>query len=169
MPPRGCFVHAEGANSAGRATEPVLPGLTLEVTGRRRQDASARTVKMYRVPPAGRWWPAVGAPVDRGVRQRRDHVPSALHAAVQIGVMDWPASLTATRSAPTALAGLMCGAAASALRRAHTLSAAARRTDFRSTRPKRGSISSCHGVARLFCWWSSPARIWSVGSGRSIL
>ena len=24
---------------------------------------------MYRVPPAGRWWPAVGAPLERGVRQ----------------------------------------------------------------------------------------------------
>ncbi len=43
--------------------------LTFEVTGHRRRDASARTVKMYRVPPSGRWWPAVGAPVDRGVRQ----------------------------------------------------------------------------------------------------
>ena len=44
--------------------------LTFELSGRRRQDASARTVKIYRVPPAGRWWPAVGAPLERGVRQR---------------------------------------------------------------------------------------------------
>ena len=45
--------------------------LTFEVSGRRRRDASARAVKMYRVPPAGRWWPAVGAPLDRGVRRHR--------------------------------------------------------------------------------------------------
>ena len=25
---------------------------------------------MYRVPPAGRWWTAVGAPLERGARQR---------------------------------------------------------------------------------------------------
>ena len=45
-------------------------GLTFELSGRQRQDASARTVKMYRVPPAGRWWPAVGAPLERRVRPR---------------------------------------------------------------------------------------------------
>ena len=44
--------------------------LTFELSGRRRQDASARTEKMYRVPQAGRWWPAVGAPLERGVRPR---------------------------------------------------------------------------------------------------
>jgi hypothetical protein len=43
-------------------------GLTFELRGCQRQDASARPVKMYRVPPAGRWWPAVGAPFERGVR-----------------------------------------------------------------------------------------------------
>ena len=26
---------------------------------------------MYRVPQAGPWWPAVGAPLERGVRQHR--------------------------------------------------------------------------------------------------
>jgi len=46
-----------------------MRGLTFELTGRRRQGASARAVKMYRVPPTGRWWPAVGAPVERGVRR----------------------------------------------------------------------------------------------------
>ena len=142
--------------------------LTFEVTGRRRQDAKPGPVKMYRVPPARAWWPAVGAPVDRVVRQRCDCVPSAMHAAVQLGVMDWPASLTASRSAPTALACLMSGAASGALREAHTLAAASRRTDFRSTHPRRCIISSCHGVARSFCWWSSPVRTWSMGSSRSI-
>ena len=46
----------------------ILRGLTFEVTGRRRQDAKPGPMKMYRVPPARAWWPAVGAPVDRGVR-----------------------------------------------------------------------------------------------------
>ena len=45
-----------------------LSGLTFEVTGRRRHDARARLAKMYRVPPTGPWWRAVGSPVDRRVR-----------------------------------------------------------------------------------------------------
>ena len=153
-----------------RRTELVLPGLTFEVTGHQRQDAKPGPVKMYRVPPARAWWPAVGAPVDRRVRQRCDRVPSAMHVAAQLGVTDWPAGLTASRSAPMTFASLVFGAvAAGALRKAHTLTAAARRTDFRSTQPKRGNISSRHGVAKSFCWWSSPARSWSIRSGRSIL
>ena len=47
-----------------------LCSLTFELSGRERQDASARAVRMYRVPPAGRWWPAVGAPLERGVRHQ---------------------------------------------------------------------------------------------------
>jgi hypothetical protein len=45
-----------------------LRGLTFELTGRQRQDARARAVKMHRVPQTGPWWPAVAAPVERGVR-----------------------------------------------------------------------------------------------------
>ena len=45
--------------------------LTFELTGSRRQDARPGLVKMYCVPPARAWWPAVGAPVERRVRQRR--------------------------------------------------------------------------------------------------
>jgi hypothetical protein len=44
-------------------------GLTFELSGRRRQDARPGPVKMYRVPPARAWWPAVGAPLERGVRR----------------------------------------------------------------------------------------------------
>lgn len=47
-----------------------LFGLTFELSERQRQDARARTGKMYRVPQAGPWWPAVGAPLERGVRPR---------------------------------------------------------------------------------------------------
>jgi hypothetical protein len=46
-------------------------GLTFELSGRRRQDARPGLVKMYRVPPARAWWPAVGAPLERGVRRHR--------------------------------------------------------------------------------------------------
>ena len=46
-------------------------GLTFELSGRQRQDARPGLVKMYRVPPARAWWPAVGAQLERGVRQQR--------------------------------------------------------------------------------------------------
>ena len=45
-----------------------LCGLTFELTGRQRQDARPGLAKMYRVPPGRAWWPAVGSPVERGVR-----------------------------------------------------------------------------------------------------
>ena len=50
-----------------------LRRLTFELSGRQRQDAGARLAKMYRVPPTGPWWPAVGAPLERGVRRRCWH------------------------------------------------------------------------------------------------
>ena len=45
-----------------------LLGLTFELSGRQRQDARPGLAKMYRVPPDRAWWPAVGAPLERGVR-----------------------------------------------------------------------------------------------------
>ena len=48
----------------------LLRGLTFELSGRRRQDARPGLAKMYRVPPDRAWWPAVGAPLERGVRPR---------------------------------------------------------------------------------------------------
>ena len=59
-----------GADSARAVRGACLRCLTFELRGRQRQDASARLAKMYRVPPAGRWWPAVGAPFERGVRRQ---------------------------------------------------------------------------------------------------
>ena len=41
---------------------------TFELSGRRRQDARPGLVKIYRVPPDRAWRPAVGAPLERGVR-----------------------------------------------------------------------------------------------------
>ena len=43
-----------------------LDALTFEISGRRRQDARPGLAKMYRVPPSRAWWPAVGAPLERG-------------------------------------------------------------------------------------------------------
>jgi hypothetical protein len=40
-----------------------------ELTGRQRWDAKPGLAKMYRVQPDRAWWPAVGAPVERPVRQ----------------------------------------------------------------------------------------------------
>ena len=51
-----------------RLTRGALRGLTFELRGRQRQDARARAEKMYTVPRPGPWWPAVGAPFERGVR-----------------------------------------------------------------------------------------------------
>ena len=45
--------------------------LTFELRGRQRRDAQARLAKMYCVPLTGPAWPAVGAPLERGVRPRR--------------------------------------------------------------------------------------------------
>jgi hypothetical protein len=45
-----------------------MRGLTFELSGRRRQDAKPGLVKMYSVPPDRAWRPAVGAPLERGVR-----------------------------------------------------------------------------------------------------
>ena len=47
-----------------------LRRLTLEVSWRRRQDAKPKPQKMYTVPVAWAWWPAVGAQLDRRVRRR---------------------------------------------------------------------------------------------------
>ena len=43
-------------------------GLTFELRRHQRCDARARMAKMYRVPPAGPAWRAVGARLERGVR-----------------------------------------------------------------------------------------------------
>ena len=43
--------------------------LTFELRRDQRQDARPGLVKMYRVPPARAWWPAVGPRLERGVRQ----------------------------------------------------------------------------------------------------
>jgi hypothetical protein len=66
-----------GANEARDASRLSMPGdlphclpawPNVELTGRRRQDARPGLAKMYRVPPVRAWWPAVGAPLERGVR-----------------------------------------------------------------------------------------------------
>jgi hypothetical protein len=49
----------------------ALGQVTFELTGHRRWDARPGLAKMYRVPPDRAWWPAVGAPVERGVRPHR--------------------------------------------------------------------------------------------------
>ncbi len=59
----------------------VLCGLTVELSGSQRQDARPGPVKMHRVPPARAWWPAVGAPLERGVRQHSTAVAVADYCA----------------------------------------------------------------------------------------
>jgi hypothetical protein len=54
--------------------------LTFEVSWRQRQDARPEPQKMYTVPVARAWWPAVGAQLDRGVR-RQLHVATLLETS----------------------------------------------------------------------------------------
>jgi hypothetical protein len=54
--------------SAAKCTRRLLRGLTFELRGRQRQDARPGRRKMYTVPCGRAWWPAVGAPLERGVR-----------------------------------------------------------------------------------------------------
>jgi hypothetical protein len=55
------------------ALDSTLCGLTFELTRHQRRDARPGLAKMYRVPPDRAWWPAVGAPVERGVRPHVCH------------------------------------------------------------------------------------------------
>ena len=65
----GLMCRTEGCGSERH--DACLCGLTFELSGRQRQDARPGLAKMYRVPPARAWWPAVGAPLERGVRPSR--------------------------------------------------------------------------------------------------
>ena len=53
----------------------LLCALTFELRGRQRQDARPRTQTMCTAPAAWAWWPAVGAPFERGVRPHRTPRP----------------------------------------------------------------------------------------------
>ena len=55
---------------AARGTTVFLRCLTFELSRHQRCDARARVAKMYRVPPAGPAWHAVGARLERGVRHQ---------------------------------------------------------------------------------------------------
>ena len=55
--------------SARRVRE-CIPLPNVELTGRQRQGARPGPQRMYLVPAARAWWSAVGAPVERQVRQR---------------------------------------------------------------------------------------------------
>jgi hypothetical protein len=61
------------------ATALFLCGLTFELSRAQRQDALARTEKMYRVPQAGPRWPAVGPRLERGVRPQRSYSRALRH------------------------------------------------------------------------------------------
>ena len=60
----------------GKVSEGAQPGgwfwwcLTFELSRHQRCGAKPGLAKMYRVPPDRAWWPAVGAPLERGVRRR---------------------------------------------------------------------------------------------------
>ena len=73
-PKRAAFeARAPGVAQARKPATRGFRGLTFEVRRDRRQDARPGLAKMYRVPPDRAWWPAVGAPVERGVRPHLEH------------------------------------------------------------------------------------------------
>ena len=78
----------------------ALRCLTFELSGRQRQDARPGQAKMYTVPPARAWWPAVGAPRERGGRQRCARGV----AVVGLPMPCWPA-VDPSRSALTTVVG----------------------------------------------------------------
>jgi len=61
---------AELKSPAEGLPELSLCGLTFELSWHQRWDARARLARMYKVPPTWPAWPAVGAQLERGVRQR---------------------------------------------------------------------------------------------------
>ena len=52
---------------------------------RQRQDTTPALVTMYRVPPDGAWWPAVGAPLERVVRRHRADARLRLYNSIRLG------------------------------------------------------------------------------------
>ena len=66
-----CAAAAAGVTEWAQARKHGLPRrrLTFELSGRRRQGARPGLATMYRVPPDRAWRPAVGAPLERGVRR----------------------------------------------------------------------------------------------------
>ena len=89
--------------TAGKATmgrevgKRMRERLTFEVSWRQRQDARPEPQKMYTVPVARAWWPAVGAQLDRGVRRHlalpvlccSDELPKALAPDNNSAVLGW--------------------------------------------------------------------------------
>ena len=53
--------------------------LTFELSWRQRRDARPRPQTMCRAPVAWAWWPAVGAPLEQGVRRRSAHGEASVH------------------------------------------------------------------------------------------
>ena len=82
-------------------------GLTFELSGRRRQDARPGLAKMYRVPSDRAWWPAVGAPLERGVRH--PCAPLARRGDFACLKLCFPRSATTRAVAVLRVCGVRCG------------------------------------------------------------
>ena len=99
------FALAIFSSSGDRSGRCLLCCLTFEVRRDRRQDARPGLVKMYRVPPARAWWPAVGPRLDRRVRRHwRGRAAKPLNL---VGLAAWAATTLLNSSpAPCATADL---------------------------------------------------------------
>ena len=117
LEPKKCVVHADAASQLQRPQQLLasrrfelssyfervrghfspLSQLTFEVSWHQRQDARPEPQKMYTVPVARAWWPAVGAQLDRGVRRHlalpvlccSDELPKALAPDNNSAVLGW--------------------------------------------------------------------------------
>jgi len=76
-----------GPMSLVRSTDGRALRSNVELTGRRREDARPGPQKMYRVPAARAWWPAVGAPVERRVRRHAAQGPRSLRDRGKTGLL----------------------------------------------------------------------------------
>jgi len=78
------FGTTRASFSAIRVCQPgpvALPRSLSMSSGKQRQDATPGLAKMYRVPtPPAWWWPAAGAPLERGVTR---HLARPVHEALR--------------------------------------------------------------------------------------
>jgi hypothetical protein len=69
LPPDQLWIELLALAQGSRDSHEMC-GLTLELTGARRQPRQGRLAKMYPVQPDGPAWGAVAGPVERPVRRR---------------------------------------------------------------------------------------------------
>ena len=113
-----------GQKREGARARRFVCGITFELSWHRRWDARPGLAKMYRVPPDRAWWPAVGAPLERGVMPHSCEVRKKL-SSLNARHGSYPVSADGRAGAVPRRCGKRWGPAARC----------ARRDEFRRRRP----------------------------------